>query len=306
MAKWNERPSWTDFKDINNGQNFSRILTPEDLNALAENIYYLYSYRGGVNSAIPIEVSTEAEMTELLKIGEIGGVYKYTGTTGIYENGALYVLEATDEPDEPDTPDTPDTPDEPEENTFTFTIVGRTSNDSKETYTVENGTTWSEWIAGNGLEWYSVESRTDYVYASVPRIAYILNSNGNIVKGSEPITEGGVYSVEAEDALEGTWVFNDTVNLSPLTSDTMFKINFTFGANDTEGTAIQILGGDDVEVDYEYYDDEEGEYAFSTAYYGPNGWYTDKTIHITTKLSELSYTVGNSLLAWLEANATKQ
>lgn len=46
-----------------------------------------------VNSAIPIEVSTEAEMTVLLESGEIGGVYKYTGTTGTYENGALYVLE---------------------------------------------------------------------------------------------------------------------------------------------------------------------------------------------------------------------
>lgn len=47
-----------------------------------------------VNSAIPIEVSTEAEMTVLLESGEVGGVYKYTGTTGTYENGALYVLEA--------------------------------------------------------------------------------------------------------------------------------------------------------------------------------------------------------------------
>lgn len=47
------------------------------------------------NSALPIEVSTEAEMTALLIGGEIGGVYKYTGPTGTYENGALYVLEAT-------------------------------------------------------------------------------------------------------------------------------------------------------------------------------------------------------------------
>lgn len=48
---------------------------------------------GGTDSAIPIEVSTEAEMTALLTSGEVGGVYKYTGTTGTYENGALYVLE---------------------------------------------------------------------------------------------------------------------------------------------------------------------------------------------------------------------
>lgn len=45
------------------------------------------------DSPLPIEVSTEAEMTSLLTNGTVGGVYKYTGTTGTYENGALYVLE---------------------------------------------------------------------------------------------------------------------------------------------------------------------------------------------------------------------
>lgn len=45
------------------------------------------------DSPLPTEVSTEAEMTALLESGEVGGVYKYTGTTGTYENGALYVLE---------------------------------------------------------------------------------------------------------------------------------------------------------------------------------------------------------------------
>lgn len=47
----------------------------------------------GTDSPLPTEVSTEAEMTALLTSGEVGGVYKYTGTTGTYENGALYVLE---------------------------------------------------------------------------------------------------------------------------------------------------------------------------------------------------------------------
>ena len=45
------------------------------------------------DSPLPTEVSTESEMTALLTSGEVGGVYKYTGTTGTYENGALYVLE---------------------------------------------------------------------------------------------------------------------------------------------------------------------------------------------------------------------
>lgn len=46
------------------------------------------------DSAVPIEVATEAEMTALLESGEVGGVYKYVGeSTDAYENGALYVLE---------------------------------------------------------------------------------------------------------------------------------------------------------------------------------------------------------------------
>lgn len=50
-------------------------------------------YEGSTDSPLPIEVLTEAEMTALLTSGTVGGVYKYTGTTGTYENGALYVLE---------------------------------------------------------------------------------------------------------------------------------------------------------------------------------------------------------------------
>ena len=45
------------------------------------------------DSSLPFIVGTENEMTALLESGEVGGVYKYTGTTGTYENGALYVLE---------------------------------------------------------------------------------------------------------------------------------------------------------------------------------------------------------------------
>lgn len=148
MANWNTTPKWTDFNDINGGEQFSRKLTAEDLNALAENIAYLYAHQGeneylgdyiegrnylkgaivkysdgniyrcikdltdqqaptnteywemlnekgsvGVDSPLPIEVASEIAMNALLSSGTVGGVYKYTGTTGTYENGALYVLE---------------------------------------------------------------------------------------------------------------------------------------------------------------------------------------------------------------------
>lgn len=47
---------------------------------------------GSSVSGKPIEVATEEEMTALLTAENIGKVYKYTGATGTYENGALYVV----------------------------------------------------------------------------------------------------------------------------------------------------------------------------------------------------------------------
>lgn len=85
-----------------NAANGALIDTIYDQNFIAGNIKKdtsifgvvgTYEGEGGTDSPLPIEVSTEAEMTALLTSGEVGGVYKYTGTTGTYENGALYVLE---------------------------------------------------------------------------------------------------------------------------------------------------------------------------------------------------------------------
>lgn len=47
---------------------------------------------GAGDSPLPIEVSSEIEMNALLSSGTVGGVYKYVGETGTYENGSLYVL----------------------------------------------------------------------------------------------------------------------------------------------------------------------------------------------------------------------
>lgn len=51
---------------------------------------------GSGSSSLPIEVSTESEMNTLLETSAVGSVYKYTGTTGTYENGALYVVEESE------------------------------------------------------------------------------------------------------------------------------------------------------------------------------------------------------------------
>ena len=109
------------------------------------------------DSPLPTEVSTEAEMTALLTSGEVGGVYKYTGTTGTYENGALYVLE---------------------NGTITFTVAGTE-------FQAEEGMTWAEWCEsdynthgayinlGNGQNtvwWQSYSATKFYAVANADNI----------------------------------------------------------------------------------------------------------------------------------------
>lgn len=50
----------------------------------------LFSY---IESALPLVATTEEEMTALLATAQIGAVYKYTGESGTYEKGALYIVE---------------------------------------------------------------------------------------------------------------------------------------------------------------------------------------------------------------------
>lgn len=104
----------------------------KDLKMKSDIVITVPKAESGTDSAIPIEVSTEAEMTALLTSGEVGGVYKYTGTTGTYENGALYVLE------------------EEEAVLISFTIkqydFGGTTLEKTYTCQAEEGMTWAEWI----------------------------------------------------------------------------------------------------------------------------------------------------------------
>lgn len=54
------------------------------------------SYTELFDSPLPTEIATDVEMTALLDTAEIGSVYKYTGESGTYENGALYVVEESE------------------------------------------------------------------------------------------------------------------------------------------------------------------------------------------------------------------
>lgn len=76
------------------------LVDADDINKIANAVIELEEKveKISADSPIPIEVSTEAEMTALLESGEVGGVYKYTGeSTDTYEYGALYVLEEVTE-----------------------------------------------------------------------------------------------------------------------------------------------------------------------------------------------------------------
>lgn len=72
------------------------------------------------DSSMPIEVSNELEMRALLKIADVGSIYKYTGaTTDTYEKDALYVVDW---------------------NLISFTIDGVA-------YQAVEGMTWAEWVS---------------------------------------------------------------------------------------------------------------------------------------------------------------
>lgn len=87
-----------------NGERKTYVYNTNDLDAtiiLVDNVVvenaskvYVVNENGGYNiggtSGLPIEISTEEEMTAVLVESNVGKIYKYTGVTGTYTNGALY------------------------------------------------------------------------------------------------------------------------------------------------------------------------------------------------------------------------
>jgi hypothetical protein len=90
---------WVDLCEDNDGVFIGAIAdksqaTIEGIYAITKTLYYIYKDGAWIAySSSPIEISTEAEMTALLETAEIGSIYKYTGESGTYENGALYQVE---------------------------------------------------------------------------------------------------------------------------------------------------------------------------------------------------------------------
>lgn len=105
-----------------------------------------------------------------------------------------------------------------------------------------------------------------------------------------------------EDELAGTWVFNDTVDISTAFN---YSLNFVAKYNDNDTNFVSISAATSGFAKGIAYTAEDANIG-TIIVYRASGWDYEayKTIAITSKLSEVSN--GDTLLAWLQANATKQ
>ena len=119
---------------------------------------------------------------------------------------------------------------------------------------------------------------------------------------SDSLIGSGTYKFRpyavTEDELAGTWVFNDTIDVS---IDFLFNVNFT--SNNTEYIGIATHTWAAIRRLSYMVAESRNIIAYSD---GKFKWAEEayKTITITSKLSEVEN--GATLLAWLPANATKQ
>ena len=129
---------------------------------------------------------------------------------------------------------------------------------------------------GTTVSWDAVENATSYAVLA----------DGN---------EIGTVEASATDELAGTWVFNDTIDFPAGTTEW----NLNFISDNMAYIAIRIAAKFGGQITY--INSSSGE---ASVYESMWQYEANKTITITSKLSEV--TNGETLLAWLQANATKQ
>lgn len=177
---------------------------------------------------------------------------------------------------------------------------------------IVNGIELTEVIyAGVNLDIVKVKKGTAEavtVFEKITQLATPQNvtANGTVVSWDE-VENATSYEVLAdgasigtvenvtEDALAGTWVFNQNPDVS---GSGTIAVSIKFTSNQLNFTNMLIIKGSMPSGAIQY-----GEYE---VYNLMIGWDNEayKTITITSKLSEVSN--GDALLAWLQANATKQ
>lgn len=158
------------------------------------------------------------------------------------------------------------------------------------------------WLQANATKQEST-SKVSVDLTTLPGWSSLSSGSHNITivakadgyRDSEP-SEGVTVTKEAEaDALAGTWVFNDTISYSDcpraVVSFTSNEMSYTEIYGDASNPMMAGLFYGSLCV----FSDTKGMVWENDAY---------KTIVITSKLSEV--TDGDALLAWLQANATKQ
>lgn len=128
------------------------------------------------DSSIPFEVSSEAEMNQILSNATpdmVGAVYRYVGeTTVAYETNALYII-TTGRP------------------TIRF-VIGETP------YQAEEGMTWEEWCD-------SIYNKNGFYYGGITFRVYLMGDicvahNGILEHQGNPIIANASYELAESDA----------------------------------------------------------------------------------------------------------
>ena len=107
-----------------------------------------------------------------------------------------------------------------------------------------------------------------------------------------------VYETSEQDELAGTWIFNEQLNTTALANT---YVNFTSNGKTCSSITRDYSTGMFISDAMLYNFDGSYKQVYDVGSWANSGY---KTITITSKLSEV--TDGNALLAWLQANATKQ
>lgn len=119
-----------------------------------------------VTYPLPTEVSTRAEMDNMLETAEPGYIYKYIGNNDVYNKDSLYTVVL-------------------DSDVVSMTISGIL-------YFAKDGMTWKEWVASE-YNTAGYVNDGDYSNVKIDDVAYVARSNGTNIVGNEYIVMNENY-----------------------------------------------------------------------------------------------------------------